>query len=165
MNKKIKSITNLKKICEREKEKGRKIGLCHGCFDILHVGHIVLFQEAKKQCDILIVGLDSDENVKQVKGKPRPVMSEKERAKMLSFLELIDYIFIFKSKNLNDGWYLVYKELGPTVLFTGKNTERFIQDKLNRTQALGIKLVEVQSDIDSTTNIIERVLKNSLRGQ
>ena len=79
---KILDIKNIKKV----KNEKIKIGLCHGVFDILHYGHIVHFEEAKKNCDILIVSITSDKYVK--KGEGRPYFNENVRAKTLASLSI-----------------------------------------------------------------------------
>ena len=78
----------------RKKFKKKKIGLCHGVFDILHYGHIEHFTEAKKNCDILIVSLTSDEFVR--KGPNQPYNSDLKRAAIIQSLE----IYIFETQNI-----------------------------------------------------------------
>ncbi len=92
---KIKSLPELKRIVSKLKKKGKKIVFTNGCFDLLHPGHIYYLKEAKKKGDILILGLNSDSSVRKLKGKGRPLISEKGRAEILAHLEFIDYIFIF----------------------------------------------------------------------
>ena len=75
--------------------KNKKIGLCHGAFDILHIGHLRHFQEAKKNCDILIVSLTSEKFIR--KGPSQPFFGDSDRAFFLSKIDLIDYIYISKS--------------------------------------------------------------------
>jgi len=67
----------------------------NGCFDLLHVGHIRNLQAARCQGDLLIVGLNSDDSVRQIKGHSRPIISERERAEILSALVCVDYVVIF----------------------------------------------------------------------
>ena len=67
----------------------------NGCFDILHVGHVRYLAEAKKQGDILVVGLNSDSSVRDLKGPERPLQSEDERAEILSQLKSVDYVVLF----------------------------------------------------------------------
>ena len=74
------------------KKQGNKIVFTNGCFDLLHVGHIEVLQKAKKHGDILIVGLNDDTSIKQLKGKTRPIYSFDHRVAMLSELESVDYI-------------------------------------------------------------------------
>ena len=77
------------------KSKGKKIIHCHGVFDLLHIGHIKHFKEAKTFGDILIVGLNSNKSVKSIKSKDRPINSENDRAYLLAALESVDYVVIF----------------------------------------------------------------------
>ena len=74
--------------------KDLKIVLVGGCFDILHPGHIIFLQKAKKEGDILLVLLESDEKKRRLKGQGRPVHTQKERAKVLSALRVVDYIIL-----------------------------------------------------------------------
>jgi len=67
----------------------------NGCFDILHPGHVIHLQQARQEGDLLVVGLNSDESVRQLKGPTRPIFGEMERAIVLSALESVDYIVIF----------------------------------------------------------------------
>ena len=67
----------------------------HGCFDLLHPGHISTIAKAKAACDRLIIGLNNDESVKQLKGENRPVQSEAARAQVLAGLENVDVVVIF----------------------------------------------------------------------
>ena len=80
----------------REKRNGRKIVFTNGCFDLLHPGHIRGFEQARLLGDALIVGLNSDSSVRQLKGPTRPVIPEQERAEILSGLEAVDAVIVFK---------------------------------------------------------------------
>lgn len=92
---KIKTEEEIVKIALTFREKGKKTVFTNGCFDLLHVGHIKLLQEAKRRGDILIVGLNSDSSVRELKGEGRPVIRDSERAQILSALECVDYVVIF----------------------------------------------------------------------
>lgn len=94
-NKKLKTEEEIGEIAERLKKQGKKIVTTNGVFDILHIGHIRTFEEAKKQGDVLIVGLNSDSSTKRLKGPARPINNEKDRAEVLAALEMVDYIVIF----------------------------------------------------------------------
>jgi len=76
----------------KEKERKRKIVFTNGCFDLLHIGHIKLLKEAKRQGDILIVAINSDDSVKRLKGPGRPLFPVSERAEILASLEMVDYV-------------------------------------------------------------------------
>ena len=90
MNKKIVSIEKLEKIARRNKSKKKKIVLCHGVFDLLHVGHIKHFQEAKSLGDLLFVTLTPDEYVN--KGPNRPAFTANLRLEAIAALVSCDYV-------------------------------------------------------------------------
>ena len=73
------------------------VGFTNGCFDVLHVGHVRLFKFIKENCDTLVVGIDSDSRVKQLKGPTRPLNSQEDRAEMLLSLKAVDAVHIFDS--------------------------------------------------------------------
>ena len=79
----------------REKRNGLKVVFTNGCFDLLHPGHIRSLEAARSLGDVLIVGVNSDESVRALKGYNRPVIPEKERAEILASLECVDSIIIF----------------------------------------------------------------------
>jgi len=74
---------------------GERIVFTNGCFDILHIGHIALLEQARRKGDLLIVGLNSDSSVRRLKGLRRPVVGERERAKILAALEAVDAVVLF----------------------------------------------------------------------
>lgn len=82
-------------LIERAKEQGKSVVFTNGCFDILHVGHLRYMEEAKRQGDILIVGVNSDASVRRLKGETRPINGERDRAEMLCGLKAVDYTVIF----------------------------------------------------------------------
>ncbi|KGG02855.1 ADP-heptose synthase [Prochlorococcus marinus str. MIT 9321] len=92
-----------------------EIGFTNGCFDILHPGHISLLKQAKKRCKFLIVGLNSDESVKRLKGKKRPINSELDRKKVLENIKFVDQVIIF---NEDDPLNLI-KKIKPDLLVKG----------------------------------------------
>ena len=79
----------------RWKQQKRVVVWTNGCFDLLHVGHIRNLLAARQLGDLLVVGLNSDESVRQLKGPTRPIMPEQERAEMLAALACVDYVVIF----------------------------------------------------------------------
>ena len=85
-----------------ERQKGAKIVLANGCFDLFHVGHIRYLTGARELGDCLIVGINSDEQVKKLKGKNRPFMPEQERAEIISALRFIDCVTIFNEPTVEE---------------------------------------------------------------
>lgn len=95
---KVKTLEQMQAIVKRLKREGKRVVWTNGCFDILHVGHIMYLQEARKEGDVMVVGLNSDASVQKNKGPERPVVNERDRAQVLSALECVDYIVIFDGK-------------------------------------------------------------------
>jgi D-beta-D-heptose 7-phosphate kinase/D-beta-D-heptose 1-phosphate adenosyltransferase len=96
MSKKILPREKLREILTGLKREGRRIVFTNGCFDILHLGHVLYLREAKKHGDILVVGLNSDGSVRRLKGEGRPITPEGDRAELLAALEMVDYVSVFK---------------------------------------------------------------------
>lgn len=95
MKEKIKTQDEILKIVSDFKKEKKTVVFTNGCFDILHVGHARYLKEAGSLGDVLVVGINSDESVKKLKGSERPVFPQDERAEMLSSLESVDYVVIF----------------------------------------------------------------------
>ncbi|CAN5471449.1 D-glycero-beta-D-manno-heptose 1-phosphate adenylyltransferase [soil metagenome] len=85
-----------------ERSKGAKIVLTNGCFDLIHVGHIRYLAGAKALGDILIVGINSDEQVRKLKGENRPFMNETERAEIVSAFSFVDFVTVFDEPTVTE---------------------------------------------------------------
>ncbi|MBM4399426.1 MAG: D-glycero-beta-D-manno-heptose 1-phosphate adenylyltransferase [Candidatus Cloacimonetes bacterium] len=107
-------IISLQNISEISRDR-RKLVFTNGCFDIIHAGHVLYMQEARKLGDILIIGLNSDASVKRLKGSDRPVNNEEDRAIVLAALECVDYVIVFEE----DTPYNLIKAIQPDVLVKG----------------------------------------------
>ncbi|MFN4033749.1 MAG: D-glycero-beta-D-manno-heptose 1-phosphate adenylyltransferase [Fimbriimonadales bacterium] len=92
---KILSREQLAELAPTWREAGLKVVLTNGCFDLLHVGHLRYLQAARQLGDVLVVGVNSDESVRQLKGNARPIVPEAERAELIGGLECVDYVTIF----------------------------------------------------------------------
>ena len=99
----------------REKRNGRRVVFTNGCFDLLHPGHIGSLEQARALGDALIVGLNSDASVRQLKGAGRPVLPERERAEILAALECVDAVVIFDELTPRE----IIARLLPDVLVKG----------------------------------------------
>jgi D-beta-D-heptose 7-phosphate kinase/D-beta-D-heptose 1-phosphate adenosyltransferase len=99
----------------RQKRNGRRIVFTNGCFDLLHPGHIGSLEQARALGDALIVGLNSDAGVRQLKGAGRPVLPERERAEILCALECVDAVVIFDEPTPRE----IISRLLPDVLVKG----------------------------------------------
>jgi rfaE bifunctional protein nucleotidyltransferase chain/domain len=92
---KLKTLEELLVLRREWAVQGRKVVWTNGCFDILHTGHARSFRDAKALGDILIVGINSDESVRAIKGPLRPVTCEQDRAELVAALEAVDHVTIF----------------------------------------------------------------------
>ena len=102
---------------EELKKEGKRIAFTNGCFDILHVGHIHSFREAKKNGDILIVAVNSDNSVRSLKGPSRPFTPEDQRAAILAAVEEVDYVVIFDELDP----LAIITDIRPHVLVKGED--------------------------------------------
>ena len=141
----------------RNDNEGKKIVFTNGCFDILHVGHKRYLQQAATLGDMLVVGVNSDDSVRRLKGPERPVNSEKDRAEMLSALGFVDYVVIFGE----DTPYELIKKIQPDVLVKGGDYKPEEVVGRDIVEARGGRLELIQFvEGKSTTNIINKISKS-----
>jgi D-beta-D-heptose 7-phosphate kinase/D-beta-D-heptose 1-phosphate adenosyltransferase len=150
---KLKSPKKLKDILSKLKKQGKKIVFTNGCFDLLHPGHIKLLKEAKSKGDILVVGLNSDNSIKRIKNKGRPILKEKARITNLGALEFVDFIVVFEESTP----YKIIKYLKPNYLVKGSDwEENKIVGKDLVERVFRVKLLKNYS----TTSIINKIIHN-----
>lgn len=146
----IKTFDEIKRLVDRCRDSAKRIVFTNGCFDILHVGHVKYLQVAKSFGDILIVGLNSDASVRELKGPQRPVNTEDDRAYILAALESVDYVVKFS----DDTPYDLIKMLRPDVLVKGGDYQG---KKVVGSEFSGeLKLVDFVEG-KSTTSTIKRI--------
>lgn len=85
-----------------EKEKGSRIILANGCFDVLHAGHVRYLEGARALGDVLVVGINSDKQVARLKGEGRPILSELDRAEIIASLEAVSLVTIFDEPTVTE---------------------------------------------------------------
>jgi D-beta-D-heptose 7-phosphate kinase/D-beta-D-heptose 1-phosphate adenosyltransferase len=149
---KIKSRPELKEILAKRRAQGFTVAFTNGCFDLVHAGHIHLLREAKRQGDLLVVGVNSDASVKKIKGNDRPILSETDRTIILSSLEMVDYVVVFDEA---DPFHLI-EELQPDILVKGADWDA--SEIIGRELVKKVVLVPYQEGL-STTNIIKKILE------
>lgn len=154
---KILDIAAMRKERERLRVQGKILVFTNGCFDILHAGHLDYLAFARNQGDALVIGLNSDASVKRNKGKDRPVISEKDRAKMLAALEIIDYVVIFNEDEPAD---LIAKIL-PDVLVKGEDWAHYVSGREIVEKLGGRVVLAPMTEGRSTTKIIEKIRRKT----
>ncbi len=154
---KIKTLEEIIRLRAELREAGKKIVFTNGCFDILHIGHVRYLNQARSHGDALIVGLNSDSSVREIKGASRPVVPESERAEVLAALACVDYVFIFSDQTPQH----VIDAIVPDVLIKGADWE--ISDIVGRDtveRAGGVVLNIPLVEGSSTSEIIRKVLRD-----
>lgn len=136
------------------KNAGKKIVFTNGCFDVLHLGHIDYLERARRYGDILVVALNSDQSVKQLKGPMRPVNDEQVRARMVAALECVDAVVIFQDPTPER----LISVLLPDVLVKGADylPENIAGANIVKASGGEVKTVELVPGF-STTAMIEKI--------
>ncbi|MFP4107474.1 MAG: D-glycero-beta-D-manno-heptose 1-phosphate adenylyltransferase [Desulfonatronovibrio sp.] len=141
----------------RQHSDAAKIVFTNGCFDILHSGHVDYLEQARGMGDFLVVGLNSDESVKRLKGSGRPVNTVQDRARVLAGLACVDFVLVFEQ----DTPYELIKIVRPGVLVKGGDWPVHTIVGRDIVEGLGGRVLSIElSPGCSTTSIISRI-KNS----
>jgi rfaE bifunctional protein nucleotidyltransferase chain/domain len=154
---KIKDRNTIKAVVEKLKREGKRIGYTSGVFDILHVGHVTYLEKAKLECDVLIVGVNSDSSVRSNKGERRPIIGENERVVLLGALGCVDFVFVFSETNNNKN----IETLKPDVYFKASDYEKATLSSAKIVESYGGKVsllpyVEGQSTSGIINTVISR---------
>ncbi len=153
---KVKTVRAMKSTIARLKAQGKKVVFTNGCFDLLHVGHIRYLKRAKKQGHVLVVGLNTDRSVRLIKGEKRPIVSQQERAEVLSALEVVDYVVLFDEP---DPFHLI-ETLRPNVLVKGADWPKNKIIGGDLVEKGGGRIVRVPLVKGaSSTGVIEKIIK------
>jgi D-beta-D-heptose 7-phosphate kinase/D-beta-D-heptose 1-phosphate adenosyltransferase len=152
---KRKSLQELQRIVHTLRNRGKKIVFTNGCFDLLHIGHIEFLQQAKRLGDCLIVGLNSDSSVRELKGPPRPILNETERADILAALHCVDYVTIFYENTPEP----LIRALRPDILVKGKNVspEEVVGHEIVKSYGGEVKRLPLFRNV-STSQLLEGIL-------
>lgn len=155
-NFKLLDISTAKYIVNDLKQKGKKIVCTNGCFDLLHVGHLTSFKQAREYGDILIVIVNSDSSIKENKGDLRPIISEKDRIEMLCALEIVDYVILMNEKTPER----IISIIQPDVTVKGEDWKNKEVPEKKIVESYGGKMEFVKLEKEkSTTLIIEKIIK------
>lgn len=112
---KIKTAAALSRVVRQANARGRRVVFTNGCFDLVHAGHVRLLEHARRQGDLLVVGINSDRSVRGLKGPGHPVIGERDRALLLAALQSVDYVTIFSEPTPQR----LIEQLQPDVLMKG----------------------------------------------
>ena len=150
----IKTLNEITSLCAEFKTRDKKIVFTNGCFDLIHAGHVRYLETSKTFGDVLIVGLNSNRSISTIKGKDRPINTQRDRACILAALESVDYVVIFNE----DTPYELIKAIKPHILVKGSDYES--KKVVGQDFADELKFVEFIKG-KSTTKTIERIKKSN----
>ncbi|HTX15530.1 MAG TPA: adenylyltransferase/cytidyltransferase family protein [Candidatus Baltobacteraceae bacterium] len=155
---KILSRSGLHEVIAEHRRASRKIVFANGIFDLLHVGHVRYLQAAKAEGDVLIVGVNSDSSARKLKGKGRPVLTERARAGLVAALAAVDYAVIFDDLNVES----LLRELQPDVHAKGTDYTADTVPERDLAALLGIRVAIVgDPKHHSTTALLDRLRRKS----
>lgn len=146
----VTSYDELKERVGALKRLGLKIGLTSGTFDLYHEGHGRYLERAKQDCDFLVVGIDSDEKVRERKGVNRPIVSENERAEILCHCRHVDLVFV---KKLDDPKWELIKTVRPDVLVATADTYKPEQIEQLKEYCKFVNVLDRQAATSTTSRI------------
>ncbi len=137
---------------------GKKVVFTNGCFDLLHPGHVSYLEFAKEQGDVLVVGMNSDQSVKSIKGPNRPLIGQLERARMLAALQAVDYVVIFDDTSVSE----LVKAIRPEILVKGQDytVEGVVGHEFVQSYGGRVALAPIEHEY-STSKIIQTILNQS----
>ncbi|MCR5757032.1 MAG: D-glycero-beta-D-manno-heptose 1-phosphate adenylyltransferase [Selenomonas sp.] len=145
---------DIAKFCEILRKGGQKIVFTNGCFDILHAGHVTYLEAARAQGDVLVLGLNTDESVRRLKGPERPINNEQDRAKVVGALQAVDYVVLFGEQTAE----AVIAEVKPDVYVKGGDYTLETLPEAKIVQSYGGRVAFIDMvEGRSTTNIINKI--------
>jgi D-beta-D-heptose 7-phosphate kinase/D-beta-D-heptose 1-phosphate adenosyltransferase len=156
MSGKLKNAVEIKAIAAQARCNGQSLVFTNGCFDLVHRGHVHLLRAAKAAGDLLIVALNSDRSVSEIKGPKRPIMPETDRIELIAAMEMVDYLVIFDE---TDPTALI-DAIKPDVLAKGAdwNADKVVGAELvEKSGGRVVRIPYLQGF--STSEIIERIVK------
>ncbi|MGM0612611.1 MAG: D-glycero-beta-D-manno-heptose 1-phosphate adenylyltransferase [Bacteroidota bacterium] len=145
-------------IATKAKTSGKKIVFSNGCFDILHRGHVEYLSKAADFGDFLVIGLNSDNSVRRLKGENRPLNQQNSRALLLAAMQFVDYVVLFDE----DTPYELIKAVQPDILVKGKDYKAadIVGYDIVTGQGGEVKTIDLVEGF-STSGIIEKIKKES----
>ena len=155
----ILSRNDLITVRKQLKKEGKHVVFTNGCFDILHRGHVDYLSKAKAQGDVLIVGLNTDNSVKRLKGSHRPIVDEGDRAAVLAALAVVDYVCLFDE----DTPYELIRALVPDILVKGADwsLNDIVGKDVVESAGGSVRAIELLPN-RSTSKIIQKIIRTAV---
>jgi rfaE bifunctional protein nucleotidyltransferase chain/domain len=157
---KIVSRDQLRAILADRKLRGQRIVLANGCFDTLHVGHIRYLEGARREGDVLVVGVNADSSVCGLKGPGRPILDEQARAQLVAALRAVDYVVLFDEPNVE----ALLETLRPDVHAKGTDyTAETVPERATAAR-LGVRVAIVGDPKDHSTRELLASIRKAPHG-
>ncbi len=151
---KIVTRAELRRLLDDHRQKGKRIVLANGCFDILHVGHVRYLEGARREGDVLVVAVNADASVRLLKDPGRPILDESARAQLVAALAVVNYVVIFPEPNVE----ALLAELRPDVHAKGTDYTLDTVPEREAAARLGVRVAIVGDPKDhSTRDLLEKI--------
>ena len=156
--KSIIKVSQVNKASQLLHQQCKKIVLVGGCFDLVHLGHLTFLEKAKSIGDVLIILLESDKTIRRLKGANRPINSQVNRAKFLTYLKSVDIIVLLPEFKTNQQYQSLVQQIKPDVIAVTSGDPN-LQLKTNTIKSTSTKIVVVTKPItkQSTSLIIKKL--------
>ena len=153
----ITNLSQLSKLVKSIRSRGKTIVLVGGCFDILHLGHVVFLEKAKTLGEVLIVLLESDERIKKIKGQGRPFYTQKERAKVLSAVKYVDFIVLLPTLKADEEYDGLVTRIKPDFIAATRGDQEIgHKQRVAKLVRAKIKFVTGKIGNYSTSRILQK---------
>lgn len=150
---KIVTLDEMVSLAARYRQRGKTIVFTNGCFDLLHVGHLACLRQAARRGDVLVVAINSDDSVRQLKGPGRPVIPAGDRAALVAALDCVDHVLIFSEPTP----HALLRRIRPDLLVKGGTTQEIVGRELVESYGGQVGRTDPFGDV-STTQLIGRTL-------
>jgi rfaE bifunctional protein nucleotidyltransferase chain/domain len=157
---KIVSRPQLQSFLADHKKRGNRVVFANGCFDVLHVGHVRYLQAAKAEGDILVVGINDDRSVRNLKGPGRPILDEAARARLVAALREVDYVVLFSEPSAE----ALLHDLRPDVHAKGTDYTPETVPERAIAKSLGIRVAITGDPKNHSTRALLQSLRKAPRG-
>ncbi|MFT5523130.1 MAG: D-beta-D-heptose 7-phosphate kinase/D-beta-D-heptose 1-phosphate adenosyltransferase, partial [Pirellulaceae bacterium] len=151
---KLISASEAAEVADNARRRGQSVVFTNGCFDLLHVGHVTYLQEAAALGDLLIIGMNSDNSIRRLKGESRPVIHQQNRAALLAALQCVDYVVVFDVDTPCD----LLAKIRPDILVKGGtySPDEVVGKEIVESYGGTVCVTTVSVNV-STTKIVEQI--------
>ena len=150
----VKSLSEIKSLRKEFKQQNKKVVFTNGVFDLIHAGHVDYLTKAKALGDVLIVGMNTDNSVRRIKGDKRPILNQDERAFLISSFKPVDYVTLFDENTPKE----IIDEIIPDILVKGADwsIDKIVGRETVEKHGGEVKTIEFVNN-QSTSKIIESI--------